>query len=102
MDGISVSMPALARMLSTMLGREVIDKSGFTGRFSLHLEFAIDDTLAGLPNPAGPETSGQPADAAAKPSIRTAMQEQLGLRLRPSTGPVQVLVIDRVERPAEN
>src|SRR5215469_11795978 len=49
MEGISVSMPAFAKHLSLILGKEVIDKTGFTGRFSLHLEFAIDDALAALP-----------------------------------------------------
>ncbi|HTS66072.1 MAG TPA: M56 family metallopeptidase [Candidatus Acidoferrales bacterium] len=102
MEGISVSMPAFAKMLSTLMGREVIDKTGFTGRFALHLEFASDDALAGLPNPVGLDASGQPADPAARPSIRTALQEQLGMRLQASTGPVDVLVIDHVERPAEN
>jgi uncharacterized protein (TIGR03435 family) len=102
MLGISVSMPAFAKQLSMMVGREVVDKTGFTGRFSLHLEFAIDDALAGLPNPVGPDASGQPADPAARPTIRTALQEQLGLKLEASKGPVDVLVIDHVERPTEN
>jgi uncharacterized protein (TIGR03435 family) len=102
MEGISVSMPAFAKMLSTMMGREVVDKTGFTGRFALHLEFAMDDALVGLPNSLGPDASGQPADPAARPSIRTALQEQLGLRLQASTGPVDVLVIDHVEKPTEN
>jgi uncharacterized protein (TIGR03435 family) len=80
----------------------VIDKTGFTERFFLHLDFAMDDALAGIPNPAGPDASGQPADPAARPSIRIALQEQLGLKLEGSTGPVEVFVIDHVERPAEN
>jgi uncharacterized protein (TIGR03435 family) len=100
MVGISVSMPAFAKMLSLIMGREVIDKTGFTGRFSLHLEFAIDDALAGLPDPVGPDASGQPADPAARPTIRTALQEQLGKLNR--KGPVDVLVIDHVERPTGN
>ena len=102
MEGISVSMPAFAKQLSLIVGKEVIDKTGFGGRFSLHLEFAIDDALAGLPNPVGPDASGQPADIAARPSINTAMQEQLGLKLEASKGPVDVLVIDHVERPTGN
>ncbi|HLK63367.1 MAG TPA: M56 family metallopeptidase [Bryobacteraceae bacterium] len=100
MEGISVSMPAFVKQLSLILGKEVIDKTGFTGRFALHLEFAIDDALAGIPNPVGP--SSQPADINDRPSIRTAMQEQLGLKLQASTGPVDVFVIDHVERPGEN
>lgn len=102
MEGISVSMPAFAKQLSLILGKEVIDKTGFTERFSLHLEFAMDDALAGLPNPVGPDASGQPTDIGDTPTIRTALQEQLGLKLQTSTGPVDVLVIDHVERPTEN
>jgi uncharacterized protein (TIGR03435 family) len=95
-------MPAFARQLSMLVGREVIDRTGFTGRFALHLEFAIDDALAGLPDPVGPGDSGQLADPAPRPSIRTALQEQLGLKLEVSKGPVEVFVIDRVERPTGN
>jgi uncharacterized protein (TIGR03435 family) len=99
LDGISVSMPAFTRFLSMLVGREVIDKTGFTARFALHVDFAPDDALAGLP-PAGAEAS-RPADGA-RPSLFAALPEQLGLRLQKSTGPVEVLVIDRVERPGEN
>jgi uncharacterized protein (TIGR03435 family) len=102
MEGISVSMPALAKTLSMLLGKEVIDKTGFTGKFSLHLEFAMDDALAGIPNPKGPDASGQPTDPAARPSIRTALQEQLGLKLEASRGPVEILVIDHAQKPVEN
>ena len=102
MEGISVSMPAFAKMLSTLLGREVIDKTGFTRRFALHLDFALDDALVGLSNPGGPDAGGQPPDANARPSIRAALQEQLGLKLEMSKGPVDVLVIDHVERPTLN
>src|SRR5205085_11214040 len=91
MEGISVSMPEFAKQLSLILGKEVIDKTEFSGRFSLHLEFAIDDALAGLLNPGGPDASGQPKDVDDRPSIRAALQEQLGLKLEPSKGPVDVL-----------
>ncbi len=100
MEGISVSMSTFVKQLSLILGKEVIDKTGFTGRFALHLEFAMDDALAGIPNPVGP--SGQPPNINDRPSIRTALQEQLGLKLQASTGPVDVFVIDHVERPSKN
>lgn len=102
MEGISVSMSVFAKMLSTLLGREVIDKTGFTGRFALHLEFAMDDALVGFAGPVGPTATGQSADSDTRPSIRSALPEQLGLRLQASTGPVDVLVIDHVERPTGN
>ncbi|MGA7234043.1 MAG: M56 family metallopeptidase [Bryobacteraceae bacterium] len=100
LDGIGVSMPAFAKLLSMLVGREVIDKTGVTARFALHVDFAPDDTLAGFPNPVGPEGS-PPADGA-RPSLYVALPEQLGLRLQKSTGPVDVFVIDHVERPTEN
>ncbi len=98
--GISVTMPDLAKYLSTLLGREVIDKTGYTDRFALHVEFALDDVLAGLPSPKPIDSSAPAADS--KPSLFTALQQQLGVKLESSKGPVDVLVIDRVERPTEN
>jgi len=102
LNAVSTSMPSFAKTLSLLLRREVIDKTGFSGKFSFHLEFAIDDSLAGMPNPAGLDTSTKLPDAPSAPSLRIAMQDQLGLKLQPSTGPVDVLVIDHVERPAVN
>jgi uncharacterized protein (TIGR03435 family) len=99
MEGISVSMPALAKLLSALVGREVVDKTGFTGKFALHVDFANDDALRGVPGSVGPDASGQPST---RPSLGTALQEQLGLKLQSSTGPVDVFVIDHVERPTEN
>jgi len=72
--------------------RPIIDKVGAAGRFDIHLEFAPDENTP-LLHPSGDETG---------PSIFTAMQEQLGLKLEPATGPHEFLVIDSVERPSEN
>ena len=99
LTGISVTMPELAKLLSALMGREVIDKTGITRRFALHLEFAHDDALAGLPDASGPSISAQVTD---RPSIGKALQEQLGLKLEPSKGPVDVLVIVHLERPVVN
>ena len=81
--GISIS--ALIDFISPDVDRVVFDKTGFTAPFNLVLDFASSRDV---------EASG--------PTIFMAMQEQLGLQLRPTTGPVDVLVIDRVERPSEN
>jgi bla regulator protein BlaR1 len=78
-----VSMPILIDTLSREVGRVVIDKTGLTGLFSVRLEFAYP--VAG-------------SDASST-SIFAAVEEQLGLRLVSATGPVEVLEIDRVERP---
>jgi uncharacterized protein (TIGR03435 family) len=61
----------------------------------LALDFAIDDVLKGFPAP--PD-----ATPAAAPSILTAIQEQMGLKLVPPKGPVDVIVVDSLERPTEN
>jgi uncharacterized protein (TIGR03435 family) len=71
--------------------RAVIDRTGLTGTWDIELTFSTDGTAA-------PATTPQDSG----PSLFTALQEQLGLRLEPSIGPVQVLVIDRIERPTEN
>jgi uncharacterized protein (TIGR03435 family) len=86
-----MTMSGLARDLSRMLDRIVVDRTGLSGGFDFHLQWSPDQALsepsAGLP----------PAEG---PSIFTALQEQLGLKLEPTRGPVDVIVIDHVERPA--
>jgi uncharacterized protein (TIGR03435 family) len=79
-----IAMDAWSRFLTQALERTVVDKTGLTGNYDFTLKWASDDT----------DTSG--------PSIFTAVQEQLGLKLEAGKGPVQVLVIDHVERPSEN
>jgi uncharacterized protein (TIGR03435 family) len=91
------TMAGFARTLTTMqgmLGRPVIDKTGLTGNYSISLTF----TGAEAPDPRGP-VGGAPAPASDAPSIFTALQEQLGLRLNGAEGPVQFIAIDRIERP---
>ena len=95
-------MAKFTGFLEKMIGREVIYRTGFTGKFDLHLEFAQDDAVAGLPHPPRASDSDQPEGPLARPSIMIALQEQLGLKLESTKGPVEVLVIDHVERPTEN
>jgi uncharacterized protein (TIGR03435 family) len=97
-------MADLTHSLTNILGRTVIDKTGFTGKFDVHLEFAFDDALAGLAGPNTPSIRRHepvPGDLD-NPSIFAAIQQQLGLKLESTKGPVEVLVIDHVERPTEN
>ena len=87
-DAYGITMPRLLPALSDVLGRVVVDKTGFKGIFDGHLEFTPDELIA---------------DADSKtPSIFTALQEQLGLRAESAKGPVEVLVVDRAERPSVN
>jgi uncharacterized protein (TIGR03435 family) len=91
----------LANYLSRMLSRTVVDKTGIAGEFDFQLTFTPDASTPS-PDAAGPRPAGGAAAADLGPDIYTAMQEQLGLKLESAKGPVEVLVIDRVERPTEN
>lgn len=101
--GGGASVGELAVMLSRLTGRAVENKTGLTGTYDLHVEFfhelvppPEERPVAGVPPPTPPAEGA----AEVRPSIFTALQDQLGLRLRPTRGPVDVLVITNVERPA--
>jgi uncharacterized protein (TIGR03435 family) len=72
-------------------GLPIVDKTGLKGLFDFQMQFA-PETLS---------TAGSPSDPCG-PSLFTALQEQLGLKLESSKGPVEVLVVDSVSRPTEN
>ena len=97
LTGGKVPMAEFVRMLSRVLGRPVTDRTGFPGAFDVKLDFLPDETMAGLPPP---PPGAIPAETAS-PSIFSAVQ-RLGLRLESTKGPVDVLVIDHVERPSAN
>jgi uncharacterized protein (TIGR03435 family) len=84
------------QMLTGQVDRPVVDQTGLTGAFDFDLEYALDTTGRGAPPP-------DPATAVTdRPSLFTALEEQLGLKLQPQRAPVNVLVIDRVTPPTEN
>lgn len=90
--GSDHTVALLAEQLSRTLGRVVVDKTGLDGRYELSLKWAPNDA------PAGADTA--PADMG--PSIFTAIQEQLGLKLESEKGPVPILVIDHIDLPSQN
>jgi uncharacterized protein (TIGR03435 family) len=92
--GDQVSMEAFATRLSRSIGRTVVNKTNLDGVFDLVVQWTPESDL-GLRN----DLAALPAGG---PSIFTALQEQLGLRLEAAKGPIEVFVIDRVERPSEN
>jgi uncharacterized protein (TIGR03435 family) len=99
----AVQMTSLSNMLSQQLHRTVIDRTGLTGKYDLELNWAPDQ--GSDPMFKGPDGSQQRTDAtpdSSGPSIFTALQEQLGLRLQSAKGPVETLVIDHVEMPSDN
>lgn len=71
-----------------------MNKTGLPGRFDFDLTFAQDESQYGGQVPKAPENTQSPP-------LFTAVQEQLGLKLEPQKEPMQVLVIDHIEKPAE-
>ena len=86
--GEKVSMTVLTRVLSDIAGRTVTDETGLDGYYDFKLEWRPDETQ--------PPALGDP------PSIFTAIQEQLGLKLESQKGLVEILVIDHAEKPSAN
>jgi uncharacterized protein (TIGR03435 family) len=89
-----------ARSLSNQVQRIVVDRTGLTGNWDFELSYALDPPQ-GSPGLRGPGEEPPAVDPNA-PSLFTALQEQLGLKLEATRGPVEVLVIDRLERPTED
>lgn len=88
--------------LSRRVGRPVFDKTGLTGRFDYHLEFEPDETMPGFHDGELSGSAGAALPDPAGPSIFTALQQQLGLKLEPAKGSAEFLVIDSIERASEN
>lgn len=86
----------LTNVLSAELNRKVFDRTGLIGLFNVRLQWTPDVL------PIGPLPPDAPPIDPNGPSIFTAVQEQLGLKLEPTVGPVDVLVIDSVSRPDRN
>ena len=81
-----ISIESLAANLSFAVGRVVVNKTGLDGGYDFTLDYAPD--------------SADPSDT--RPSIFTALEEQLGLKLEPARGSVDVIVVDHIERPTPN
>ena len=90
-EGVTLEDFALAFLAGVFVDRPVVNRTELTGRFDIDFVFAR--TVPGSVVP--------PADGAGA-TIYAALQEQIGLRLEPTTGPAEFLVIDSVERPTEN
>lgn len=104
-----VSVGDFANILDGIMDRPVIDKTGIPGQFDFSLEFEPEQQTmrVGLPPPPpgdAQENNGAPATTTSfqGPSIFTALEEQLGLKLDLAKGPGEFFVIDHVDRPSEN
>jgi uncharacterized protein (TIGR03435 family) len=96
--GNTVSLAMFANVLSRQVGRPVVDRTGVTDYFDITLEFSQESDARTSNGPPVP----QPPTASDGPSIFTALQEQLGLKLESTRAPVDVLVIDQASQPTEN
>ncbi len=113
----ATTMQRFADALKNMVGRRVIDRTGLTGVYDIKMESAVDMQLGGAglmvmappgaaappgvttpPGATGPAPSSDPSG----PSVFTALQEQLGLKLEADEAPLEHIVIDSAERPSEN
>jgi uncharacterized protein (TIGR03435 family) len=100
MSGHGASIESIARFISFYLGSTVVDKTGLTGTYDYTLSFAPDESMrAGFLPPAN---GGVPPPEAQGPSIFSALQDQLGLKLEAKKEPVDVVVIDHIEQPSAN
>jgi uncharacterized protein (TIGR03435 family) len=88
---IGLLTPSITGFLSEALDRTVVNKTGLTGAFNFHLEWTPQQ-----------HASAEQSDDAGGPSIFTAVQEQLGLKLEGGKGPVDFMVIDHAAKPSEN
>jgi uncharacterized protein (TIGR03435 family) len=95
----NATMEQVAGVMGNALERPVVDQTGLTGKYDFVLAWTPDETqfrsFGGAPPP-------PPADKEAPPDLFTAIQQQLGLKLESTRAPVDVLVIDHVEKPSEN
>jgi bla regulator protein BlaR1 len=98
-----VDMKSLADDLSNFLGRVVVDKTALTGSYDLKLEWVPDENQVAMFQAMGvPEGFGAPPADWHGPTLFTALEEQLGLKLESQKGPVEIFTIERIERPSEN
>jgi uncharacterized protein (TIGR03435 family) len=96
MPARNATMSDLARLMQrAILDRPVVDKTGLSGRYDFDLEWAPDETQFGGEVPAA-------SAEAPSPPLFSAIQQQLGLRLEATRGPIATLVVDKAERPSAN
>jgi len=101
LTGTAATPGDIAPMLSVYVGREVLDKTGLARKYDITLKFTPDENQLARWRMPGAQPLPAPADASG-PSLFTALQEELGLKLEPQKAPVDVFVIDHAEKPSEN
>ena len=93
-------MSGLALAFTRILDRRVLDQTALTGKYNVDLHWIPDQST--LHGPPPPGDVGAPPPDPNGPTIFTAVEEQLGLKLESAKGPVEILVIDHAEKPDAN
>lgn len=99
LDSKGTTIAEFAARSLTRIDRPVVDKTGLTGRYDIHLEYSMTGVMY--------VNGGEAPDVTLPPdptgtSVFSAVQSQLGLRLTADKAPIDVIVVDSVERPSEN
>jgi uncharacterized protein (TIGR03435 family) len=97
----NATMEEFAGVMQAHLDRPVVDQTGLKGRFDFQLQWTPDETPSASPGGPG-EPPKPPERADSLPDLFTAIQQQLGLKLESTKAQVDILVIDKVEKPSEN
>jgi uncharacterized protein (TIGR03435 family) len=97
MTGTMTSMTNLGVYLERQLRRSVLDRTGLTGRYNFELDWMPDSGPCATPAP-----DGAAVDSSGGPSLFTALQEELGLKLESTKGPVEVIFLDHAEKADDN
>jgi bla regulator protein blaR1 len=101
LESTGTGIPFLVHVLSSQLGRTVVDKTGLTGNYDYTLQWTPDDVGTPMGGDAGPGKGDVSPDAGG-PTLLTALEEQLGLKLESRKGTVDVIVIDHIDTPSDN
>ena len=98
------SISNLAGILSQQVGRQIVDQTGLSGKYDFTLQWTSDNTVSAFPGMPPPPVAPRSADTldSGGTSIFTALEDQLGLKLESTKGPVDTIVIDHIEQPSEN
>jgi uncharacterized protein (TIGR03435 family) len=100
-EGSAITVPAIINAIQQRVDRPIVDKTGLTGLFDVKLEWSPGAEAPPLPFGPAP-ADAPPLPPGEGPTIFSAIQDQLGLRLEGARGPLEVLVIDSVQKPSEN
>jgi uncharacterized protein (TIGR03435 family) len=100
-SGQGVTMDMVARTVGRAVGRTVVDKTGLKGQYDVSLKWSPQPGEGGGFGPRGTAPAGDSADSSG-PSLFTALQEQLGLRIESQKVAADLIVVERAEKPSEN